>query len=165
MLIKISAVWLLEKAWPILDFFAVRTTSEVAVLTCSRTEDKHPSVQHCLNLPSPFVASSTSKCILDTAFNHLGSQIATVTDRGYWTVYDLSVRDKIASVIASGDIDLSNLPPAEQRTGWWKIEWTDNPDELIVAESKGLHVLNITVSVIINEANEDPFITDGNDSR
>src|ERR1700733_5764881 len=83
------------------DFFAVRTMTEVGILTCSRTGDKRAFVQHCMGLPLPSTGHMQSKYVADTAFNSSGSQIATVTDRGFWTVYDLSIPAKTVSLVAS----------------------------------------------------------------
>jgi len=120
--------------------------SELAVLTCSRTDDKRPFLHHCLSLPSPLSDKTTSRFIADTAFAPNRAQIAIITDQGSWKVYDLSIKREKASVIAAGTIDLS---AEEHRNGWWKIEWTDNSDGLVIAESKGLHLLNIQVWCIV----------------
>ena len=116
--------------------------SELAILTCSRAEDKRPFLHHCLTLPSPLSDKTTSKFIADTAFVPNGTRIAIITDQGSWKVYEFSIKSKKASVIAAGSIDLS---AGEQRNEWWKIEWTDNSDGLVIAETKGLHLLNIQV--------------------
>src|SRR5271170_2448109 len=131
------------------DFFAVRTMTEVSILTCSRTEDKRAFVQHCMKLPLPSAGHMKSKYVADTAFNSSGSQIATVTDRGFWSVYGLSIPAKTVSVAASGWLELPELSAGENRTGWWKIEWIQEPNNLVVAESKGLHLLNFNVPSVI----------------
>lgn len=128
-----------------IDFFAVRTMTEVAILTCSRTEDKRAFVQQCITLPLPSTATAKAKYIADTAFNSSGSQIATVTDKGFWTIYDLSVQAKQSSLVASRSLELPELSAGERRTGWWKIEWIEQSNNLLVAESKGLHLLNLNV--------------------
>src|SRR5277367_1034780 len=132
-----------------IDFFAVRTMTEVAILTCSRTEDKRAFVQHCTTVPLPSTGHMRSKYVADTAFNSSGSQIATVTDRGFWTVYNLSIPAKTVSVVASGWLELPELSAGEGRTGWWKIEWIEQTNDLLLAESKGLHLLNFNVRSVI----------------
>ena len=129
------------------DFFAVRTLTEVAILKCSRTEDKRAFVEYSMTLPLPPMGHAKSKYIADTTFSPSGSQIATVTDQGFWTVYDLNIRAETASLVASGWLDLPELSVGEMRTGWWKIEWDDQTNNLLVAESKGLHFLNLNVSL------------------
>jgi hypothetical protein len=119
--------------------------SEVSILTCSRTEDKCPFLHQCLTLPSPLSHSPKSKFIADTAFAPNGTQIATITNQGSWKVYDLSLKRERASVVSSGSVESS---AREHRNGWWKIEWTDNSDGLVIAESTGLHFVNIQVWVI-----------------
>jgi hypothetical protein len=57
-------------------------------------------------------------------------------------VYDISIKREQASVIAAGNV---GLPAEERRNGWWKIEWTNNSDSLVIAESWGLHFVNIQV--------------------
>ena len=131
------------------DFFAVRTMTEVAILTCSRTEDKRAFVQLCMTLPLPSTGHMKSKYVADTAFNSSGSQIATVTYRGFWTVYGLSFPAKTVSVAASGWLELPELSAGENRAGWWKIEWIEETNDLLVAESKGLHLLNFNVPSVI----------------
>ena len=121
--------------------------SEVAILMCSRTEDKHPFVHHCLTLPSPLLKNTMSKYITDTAFTSNGSQIAVITDQGHWTVYHLSVKKGMAEVVAAGSIELPVLAPGEHRTTWWKMEWNNNSDGLVIAENNALHYLNTTVSL------------------
>lgn len=128
------------------DYFAVRTMSQVSILTCSRTETKHPSVHHCLELASPLLKDSTSKYIADTAFNSDGSQIATVTDQGYWTVYQVSLKREIADVVSFGSIERSSID--KHRSDWWKMEWTDNSDNLIIASSNSVRFLNVQVSLL-----------------
>ena len=128
-----------------IDFFAVRTMTEVAILTCSRTDDKRAFVQQCITLSLPSTATANSKYIADTAFNSSGSQIATVTDKGFWAIYDLSIQAKQSSLVASGSLELPELSAGERRTGWWKIEWIEQSNDLLVAESKGLHLLNLNV--------------------
>src|SRR5271170_1871467 len=129
----------------IIDYFAVRTMTEVAILACSRTEDKRAFVSHCMTLPFPSTGHLRSKYVADTSFNSRGSQITTVTDRGFWTVYDLSIPAKTVSQVASGWLELPELSAGEGRTGWWKIEWIEETNDLLIAESKGLHVLNFNV--------------------
>jgi hypothetical protein len=90
-----------------------------------------------------------SKYVADTAFNSNGSQIAIVTDRGFWTVYSLSIPAKTISLVASGWLDLPKLSAGENRTGWWKIQWIEETNDLLVAESKGLHLLNFNVPSVI----------------
>ena len=126
----------------IVDYFAVRTISEVAILTCSRTEDNCPFLHHCMTLPSPLSDSAKSKLISDTAFAPNGTRIAIITDQGRWKVYDLSIKREQASIMATGSVDLSE---GECRNGWWKMEWTNNSDGLMIAESRGLHFVNIQV--------------------
>ena len=101
----------------IVDYFAVRTMSEVAILTCSRTEDKYPFLHHCLTLPSPLSDSTKSKFIADTAFAPNGTRIAIVTDQGSWKVYDLSIKREQASLMTTGIIDLS-----ARRAPKWMVE-------------------------------------------
>lgn len=125
------------------DYFAVRTNSDVAIVTCSRTEDKYPSVHHCLTLPSPLLEHATSKYIVDTAFASTGSPIATITDQGYWTVYQLSNKKETADVMASGTIALTR---GDHRNELWKMQWTYDSDGLVIAQSNTLYYLNVHVS-------------------
>lgn len=119
--------------------------SEVAILTCARTENKLPFVARCLTLPLFSLVSSSSKYIADTVFSPDGSQIAIITDQGYWTVYDFSIRKETASVVSSGHVELPWLLSERQRRRWWKILWTDNLDHMLLVESNGLHLLNLKV--------------------
>jgi hypothetical protein len=128
-----------------LDFFVVRTMSEVAILSCTRTDEKRPSIQLCISISLSSLNSSTSKYIADTVFNHSGSHIAVITDNGYWTVFKVSLRRQDAVIVSSGSTDLPFLDIKEVRTGWWKLEWAISGDSLVVAESKGLHLVNVTV--------------------
>jgi len=127
-----------------IDFFAVRTMTELAIVTCSRTEDQRPSLYHSLTLPSSAFLNNVSKYIADTAFSPTGSQIATITDQGHWSVFDISLKRETASMVCSGNLDMSVLPKGERRTGWWKMEWIDI-SRVIIAESKGIHLLDLDV--------------------
>jgi hypothetical protein len=120
--------------------------NEVAILTCSRSNKTRPFVQKCLTLPLPSLGLAKSKYIADTTFNTDGSQIAAVTDHGFWSIFDVSVRRATASVVASGWIELPELSAGETRSGWWKMEWIDRTNDLLIAESKGLHLLNLNVT-------------------
>jgi hypothetical protein len=127
----------------ILDFFAVRTMNEVTILKCLHTEEKRPSVHHWLSIPVPSFASTSSKYIADTTFDPSGTRIVTITDQGYWSISEISTR-KESEPIASGVIVVPSLPERQVRTGWWKLEWSER-ETLLVAESKGLHLLNLEV--------------------
>lgn len=129
-----------------LDFFAVRTMTEVAILACSRTQDKRPFVRQCSTLPLPSTALAESTYIADVAFNSSGSQIATVTDKCFWAVYDVSVKMTQSSLTASGSLELPELSAGERRSGWAKIAWIEQTNDLLIAESKGLHLLNFNVT-------------------
>jgi hypothetical protein len=119
--------------------------SEVAILTCARTENKLPFVTRCLNLPLSSLLSTSSRYVADTAFSLDGSQIAIVTDQGYWTVYDFSIRDETTSTISSGHVGLPWLFAERQQARWWKILWMDSPGKILLAENKGLYLLNVKV--------------------
>ena len=60
-------------------------------------------------------------------------------------MYDVFIKRERASIVTTGSIDLS---AREQKNGWWKMEWTDNSNGLVIAESRGLHFVNIQVWVI-----------------
>ena len=119
--------------------------SEVALLECSRTKDKHPYVHRAITLPRSCLGDATSEYIADTTFDIGGTRIATITNHGRWTICDFSVRKETVLGVASGSRVLSVLPVGEKRTGWWKMEWLDDPNIVIVAESKGLYLLDIDV--------------------
>ena len=139
--------------------------SEVAILTCSRTEDKRLFLHHFLSLPSsPLLERTASKFIADTAFAPNRTRIATITDQGNWMVCDLSIKRKEASVVATGKIELTSYPDGESRTEWWKMEWTRSSNALVVAENKAVHYLNIHVSIsylssLIKSGSTVPVIT------
>ena len=115
--------------------------NEVAILTCSRTDERRPSLHQSITLLLSSL-SNTAKHMADVNFNQSGSHIATITDNGYWTVFELSIRRKASSIVSAG---LVQLFPGEHRTGWWKLEWASNNDGLVIAESKGLHLVNVDV--------------------
>lgn len=148
-----------------LDYFAVRTMTEVAILTCSRTEDKHPFVRRAVTLPFSCLDHTSSDYIADTIFCLTDTRIATITNQGYWTICEFSIRKGTASVVRSGTIGIPILPEGEKRTGWWKMEWTNDSNSIFVAESKGLYLLDIEVCVHQNEANIDRQIKPDDDSQ
>jgi hypothetical protein len=118
--------------------------NEVAILTCSRTDEQHPSLHLSITLLLSSL-SNTAKYMADTNFNQSGSHIATITDNGHWTVFELSIRRKASSIVSVGSVPLFPLEKGEHRTGWWKLEWASNNDGLVIAESKGLHLVNVEV--------------------
>jgi RNA polymerase I-specific transcription-initiation factor len=128
-----------------LDFFAVRTLSEVSILTCSRTDERRPSAHKCISLPLSSLGSVSSKYIAETAFNQSGTHIAIITGDGHWTVLELSLKKKDAVVVSSGSIVPRSVRKSQSRMGWWKFAWAIDVDSLVVAESEGLHLVNVKV--------------------
>jgi RNA polymerase I-specific transcription-initiation factor len=128
-----------------LDVFAVRSMNEVAILECSRIEDKRPYLRHCFTLPLPSLRMSASNYIADVSFDASGSQIFTITDTGHWTVCEVSVQTENAAILASGSLKLNTLPNGEARTNWWKTQWMEDTIHLLICESKALHLLNPSV--------------------
>ena len=129
----------------ILDFFAVRTISQVTILNCYRTREGQISIEPCLTLPAPMSQNTVPQTIADLTFNTMGSKAITITDRGFWTVYDLSIRTGRATESSSGRIESSFIKNKEVRMGWWKIEWIDHTEEVLIAESNGLYLLDVMV--------------------
>jgi len=138
---------IISASYLILDYFAVRNWSEVHILTCLRSEEKLPFVDQCLTLPSSLSMDSASKYIADTVFAPDASQIATITDQGFWAVYKLSMKKKLAEVVIVGNVELPVLPQGDCRTRWWKMEWNDTSDGLVIARDTSLHLLNVNVNL------------------
>jgi hypothetical protein len=79
------------------------------------------------------------------AFDTLGSKAIVITDNGYWTVFEVAVRPGRASKSSSGLVEVILTSKKDTRTGWWKMEWIDHTDEVLIAESNGLHLLDVMV--------------------
>jgi hypothetical protein len=90
---------------------------------------------------------TSSKFIADTIFDPSGTRVVTVTDQGFWSVCGIPERKGDSDILASGVIVLPSLPEEEVRTGWWKLEWSES-ETLLVAESKGIHRLNVEVQSV-----------------
>ena len=127
----------------ILEFFAVRTMNEVTILSCYRVAGEQVSVEPCLTLPTTTSKATFSRSISDLAFDTLGSKVIVITDSGYWTVFEIFVRSGRFSESSSGQIE--TFSNHKTRTGWWKIAWIDHTNEVLVAESNSLHLLDVMV--------------------
>lgn len=75
----------------------------------------------------------------------MGSKVITITDRGFWTRYDLFRRTGRATESSSGRIEPSLTENKEIRAGWWKMEWIDYTEEVLIAGSNGLYLLDLAV--------------------
>ena len=133
----------LKDIFLILEFFAVRTMNEVTILSCYRLAGDQVSVEPCLTLPTTMSKATFSRSISDLAFDTLGSKVIVITDNGYWTVFEIFVRTGRFSESSSGHIDISSS--RKTLTGWWKMAWIDHTDEVLVAESNSLHLLDVMV--------------------
>jgi len=92
----------------------------------------------------PFLRNTSSKCISDTTFDSAGNRIVVVSDQGHWIVFELKVQKKESVMVSSGSLELSLL--GSQPGGlWWKAEWKSVDNTVVIAESRGLHVLDIAV--------------------
>jgi hypothetical protein len=90
--------------------------------------------------------NAMSQTIADMIFDTMGSVAITITDRGQWTRYDLlSMRAGRATESSSGRIDFSLTENKDLRAGWWKMEWIDYTEEILIASSNGLYLLDVAV--------------------
>lgn len=128
-----------------LDFFAVRTISQVTILNCFRTGKGQICIEPSFTLPAPMSQNAMFQTIADMIFDTMGSVAITITDRGQWTRYDLSMRAGRATESSSGCIDLSLTENKDLRVGWWKMEWIDYTEEVLIAASNGLYLLDVAV--------------------
>jgi hypothetical protein len=126
------------------DHFAVRTMSEVTILAYHQLLTHRPSLELFLSLPIPFLNNASAKFISDTTFNSSGTRIAVISNEGHWIVFELEYKRSTVSVVASGSIEFS-LVDCDTRRPWWKMQWTDDMNNIAIAESKGLHLLTVEV--------------------
>jgi hypothetical protein len=128
-----------------LDFFAVRTINQITILNCLRTGKGQICIEPCFTLPAPMSQNAMSQTTADMIFDTIGSVAITITDRGQWTRYDLSMRAGRATESSSGRIDFSLTEKKDLRAGWWKMEWIDYTEEVLIAASNGLYLLDVAV--------------------
>jgi len=121
----------------------VRTRSQVSIFSCSRIGDGQLSLQLSLTLSAPTTEDTVSGTIVAMTFDTLGSKAVIVTDAGYWTIFELTVRTGRATKSSSGHIEVSATNKNEIGSGWWKLEWIDHSEEVLIAESGGLHLLDV----------------------
>jgi hypothetical protein len=117
--------------------------NEVTILSGYRLAGEQVSVEPCLTLPTTTSKTTFSRKISDLTFDTLGSKVIVITDNGYWTVFEIFVRTGRFSGSSSGHIEISSSH--KTCTGWWKMAWIDHTDEVLVAESYSLHLLDVMV--------------------
>ena len=79
-------------------------------------------------------------------FDTLGTKAIVITDNGYWTIFELSVRTGRTTQSSSGHIEMSVSRNKDFKSTWWKMEWIDHTEEILVAENHGLHLLDVMVT-------------------
>jgi len=127
-----------------LDYFAVRTISEVSILRCVSKKGNVSSLSRWIDVPITFRKSATS--VADVVFSPSGNQLVTLTSEGGWTVFEFEGRWKVARPVQNGSIQVSGNPKGEVRNLWWKIEWIRSTNDIVICQSKSLHVLHFGVS-------------------
>lgn len=121
----------------------MRTRSQVSIFSCSRIGGGQLSLQLSLALPMTTSEDTLSGIIADMTFDTLGSKAIIITNTGYWAVYELTVRTGRATKASSGGIDISVANKKDIFRGWWKMEWIDHTEEVLIAERNGLHLLDV----------------------
>ena len=101
------------------------------------------SLQLSLTLSAPTTEDTVSGIIADMTFDTVGSKAIIITDSGSWSAFELTVRTGRATKASSGHIEMYLTDKKELRSGWWKIEWIDHTEEVFIAESNGLHLLDV----------------------
>jgi len=81
-------------------------------------------------------------------FDAMGSKAITITDRGFWTCYDLFTSNGGATESSSGRIELSLSENREIQAGRWKMEWIDYTEQVLIAGSNGLYLLDLAVILL-----------------
>ena len=123
---------------------AVRTATELDILTCSKDEDHLPVIRRRIHLPSPLSDDPNAKYIADASVSPHSPQIVCITDTGFWTVHSFQIRKETSELLASGRLITPSLMMQTPGVRWWKTEWND-PNNLFIMENSGLYLLDVNV--------------------
>jgi hypothetical protein len=121
----------------------VRTETELDILTCSKSKDTAaPFLHRRIRLPSPLADDPTAKYIADATLSPYAQQAACIADSGFWAVHRFQPRKETHKLVSSGRLITAMTEKPGVR--WWKIEWNE-PDNILIMENLGLHVLDVNV--------------------
>jgi hypothetical protein len=126
------------------EYFAVRTETELDILTCSKSEDPAPILHRRIRLPSPLADDPTAKYIADATLSPHSPRAACIADSGFWAVHNFQPRKETHKLESSGRIITAGLMTDNPGVRWWKIEWNE-VDNILVMENLGLYLLDVNV--------------------
>jgi Rrn6, beta-propeller len=119
--------------------------SEVGILSYRPARSNRPSLDLVLSLPIPFLINTSAKFVSDVTFDSTGTRIALISNQGHWILFELDYKSISAAIVASGSIEFS-LMDFEVRRPWWKLYWMNRANDILVAESRSLHMFNVEVA-------------------